>query len=187
MPRVPTLSTKRLVLRPPSPGDLEDLTALFGDIEVMHFIGNGKTMSSVQVGHMLETMLAEARHGSSHPEWVPGVPGSLIIVRPETQEFLGMGVLRMLAPDIVAAIGDCPSPSVEAGYVLAKPFWGQGFATEAAQALVDYGVQLVGKEHVIAIADVGNDPSHHVLRKVGFTTQKEFDYREMRMNYWTLA
>jgi RimJ/RimL family protein N-acetyltransferase len=52
--------------------------------------------------------------------------------------------------------------------------------------LVRYGVQVVGKEHVIAVADVANTDSHRVLEKVGFALQKEFDYREMRMNYWTL-
>src|SRR6185436_18084356 len=133
MPRIPTLTTERLVLRPPTPGDLEDLTQLFGDPEVTHFVVHGSTLSSVQVAHMLETALAEARHGASHPSAVPGIPGSLVIVRTSESggEFAGMAVLRMLAPDMAAAIGDCPDPAIEAGYVLAKRFWGQGFATEA--------------------------------------------------------
>jgi [ribosomal protein S5]-alanine N-acetyltransferase len=187
MPRIPTLVTDRLVLRPPSPGDLEDLAALFGDLEVMRFVGNGKTLSPTQVAHMLETMLAEARHGSTHPSWVPGVPGSLVIVQRDTQEFVGVAVLRMLAQDLAAAIGTCPDPAVESGYVLAPAFWGRGFATEAAQELVRYGVQVVGKEHVVAVADVENTVSHGVLRKVGFGCRSEYDYRDMRMNYWTLA
>src|SRR6188508_577905 len=134
MPRIPTLTTERLILRPPTPGDLQDLTELFGDPEVTHFVVHGKTLTSVQVAHMLETALAEARHGSSHPSAVSGIPGSLVIVRPSDGggEFVGMAVLRMLAPDMSAAIGGCPDPAIEAGYVLAKKFWGQGFATEAA-------------------------------------------------------
>lgn len=187
MPRIPTLVTERLVLRPPSPGDLEDLAQLFGDLEVVQFVTQGRALPPTQVAHMLETMLAEARHGSAHPQWVSGVPGSLAIVHRETQEFVGMAVLRMLAPDLAAAIGGCPEPAVEAGYILAKRFWGQGRATEAAKALVAYGEALVGREHVMAVADVGNTVSHGVLRKAGFTMQKEFDYRDMRMNYWTLS
>jgi RimJ/RimL family protein N-acetyltransferase len=187
VPRIPTLVTHRLVLRPVSPGDFNDLTSLFGDPDAMRYVGNNKTFTPVQVAHMVETMLAEARHGSLHPQWVPGVPGSLVMVHRATQEFVGMGVLRMLAADIVAALGETPEPSLEAGYILAKPFWGQGLATEAASALVSYGVSLVGREHVIAIAHEGNAASHRVLEKVGFERRREFVYREMAMNYWELA
>ena len=188
MPRIPTLTTERLVMRPPTPGDLEDLTELFGDPEVTHFVVQGRTLSSVQVAHMLETALAEARHGSSHPSAVAGIPGTLVIIRRSESggEFSGMGVLRMLVPDMAAAIGGCPEPAIEMGYILAKKFWGQGFATEAAQELVRFGVHVAGKEHVIAVADVANTVSHRVLEKVGFACQKEFDYLDMRMNYWTL-
>ncbi|MEZ0326840.1 MAG: GNAT family N-acetyltransferase [Fimbriimonas sp.] len=184
---ISTLVTDRLVLRPPSPGDLDGLVGLFGDLEVMRFVGNGKVFSSVQVAHMLETMLAEARHGSAHPSWVPGVPGALMVVDPGSQEFVGMAVLRMLAPDLALAIGGCPEPAVEAGYVLGRAFWGRGFATEIASAVVRHGVSLVGREHIIAVADVGNTVSHRVLGKVGFSVVKEFDYRDMRMNYWRLT
>ena len=184
--RIPTLVTSRLVLRPPSPADLDDLTALFGDPDAMHFVGNGKTFPAVQVAHMLESMLSEARHGSVHPDWMPGVPGSLVMIELGTQKFVGMSVLRMLAPDLSAVIGDAPKPAIEAGYILAKDFWGMGLATEAAQALVKYGIELAGKEHIIAVADVKNTASHHVLEKAGFGLVKEFDYREMRMNYWVL-
>lgn len=187
MPVVPTLVTDRLVLRPPSPGDLEAMTELFGDLDVMRFVGNGKTLSPTQVAHMLETVLAEARHGSAHPSAVAGVPGTLAVIRPDDQEFVGMAVLRMLALDLAAAIGECPDPAVEAGYILAQRYWGQGYATEVARALVKYGVDVVGRPHVIAVADVGNADSHKVLRKVGFEVRKEYDYRDMRMNYWTLG
>lgn len=185
--RIPTLATPRLVMRPPSPGDLDDLAALFGDAEATNFVLNGRTMSATQVAHMLEMMLAEARHGSTHPGWVPGIPGWLTIVKPDTQEFVGVGVLRMLAPDLAAAVGAVPDPAVEAGYILAKPFWGQGLATEVAKSLVAYGVGLVGAGHVVAVADVRNAASHRVLEKAGFEQRAEYDFRDMRMNYWTLV
>lgn len=162
------------------------MTQLFGDAEATRFVLNGKTMPPIQVTLMVESMITEARHGSAHPDWIPGVPGWLTIVDPATQEFAGIGVLRMLASDLAAAIGGCPEPAVELGYILGKSFWGRGLATEVAQALLKYGVELVGREHLVAVADVGNEASHRVLRKVGFEFQKEYDYRDMRMNYWTL-
>jgi RimJ/RimL family protein N-acetyltransferase len=184
--RIPTLATSRLVLRPISPGDLADVAALFGDAEVSHFVLNGKTLSPTQVALMMETMLAEARHGSAHPSWVPGLAGWLVMIRPDTQQFVGLATLRLLPADLAAAIGNCPEPVIEVGYILAKEFWGQGLATEAAKELTRYGVDLVGREHVVAVAHLGNEASHSVLRKVGFVKQGEYDYRDMRMNYWTL-
>jgi RimJ/RimL family protein N-acetyltransferase len=184
--RIPTLVTERLVMRPPTIADLPDFISLFGDAEVTHFVLHGKTMTPKQVAHMLEGFLTDARHGSMHPAWIPGVPGWLSLVRPDTQEFVGGAALRMLATDIAAAIGGCPEPAIELGYIVAREFWGQGFATEIAKGLLNYAVKLAGPEHVIAVADVGNAASHRVLAKVGFIQRKEFDYRDMRMNYWTL-
>jgi RimJ/RimL family protein N-acetyltransferase len=184
--RIPSLSTSRLILRPPSPGDLEDVTALFGDPDVTHFVLNGRTLTPTQIAHMFETMLSEARHGPANPATPAGVPGWLVMVRPDTQEFVGLGVFRLLPADLAAAIGTCPDPAVEVGYMLAKSAWGQGFATEAARELTRYGVELLGKEHVIAVAHLGNDVSLKVLSKVGFVRQSDYDYRDMRMTYWTL-
>jgi ribosomal-protein-alanine N-acetyltransferase len=184
--RVPTLATKRLVLRPPSPGDIDDVAALFGDSEVTRFVLNGRTLTPVQAAHTFEGLLSEARHGPQNPATPDGVSGWLIMVRPDTQEFVGTAIIRLLPSDLAAAIGNCPDPAIEVGYIFAKAFWGQGLATEAAQELTRYAVSLVGKEHVVAVAHVGNEPSHTVLRKAGFTNRGEYDFRDMRMNYWTL-
>jgi [ribosomal protein S5]-alanine N-acetyltransferase len=55
----------------------------------------------------------------------------------------------------------------ELGYWLGVPFWGQGYATEAARAMLDYGFNTLGLYRIYASHFAGNTASGRVLRKVG--------------------
>ena len=57
---------------------------------------------------------------------------------------------------------------VELGYGLHKPYWGQGYATEAAQAAVNWAFQQPKVWVVSAQTEPENVASQHVLQKVGF-------------------
>lgn len=57
------------------------------------------------------------------------------------------------------------------GYVFAKDAWGQGYATEALQAIVDLAKQT-GVEWLEAICHAEHSPSAHVLEKCGFTREE---------------
>ena len=54
------------------------------------------------------------------------------------------------------------------GYWLAREFWGQGIATEAAQAIVDHYFAESGAEQMVSSYFVGNEGSCNVLTKLGF-------------------
>ena len=56
----------------------------------------------------------------------------------------------------------------ELGYWLGVPFWGQGYATEAARAVIDHAFADLGYEHLLAGARVSNPASRRVLEKCGF-------------------
>jgi len=56
---------------------------------------------------------------------------------------------------------------VEIGYALARDAWGQGFATEAARALVEWALTQPGIYRVWAVCDVDNRASARVLEKAG--------------------
>lgn len=188
MPRIPTFVTDRLVLRPASPGDIDDVVALGGDAEVMHFVGKGRTQSPAQASTWTEMMLTEARHGNPNPAAPKGIPGFSVLINRETQEFVGLTVLRLLPPDQVAAIGaeNCPTPCVEVGYILARKFWGMGLAFEAAQPLIRYGFESLDLPTIVAIADVNNTASNRILQKLGFVHQKEYLSNGYTMNFWTI-
>lgn len=56
----------------------------------------------------------------------------------------------------------------EIGYVIAKPFWGQGLATEAAQAVIDYLFHVQKLDFIIAGRFERNTRSARVIEKCGF-------------------
>lgn len=72
------------------------------------------------------------------------------------------------APVIVGACGlGEHGGAAELGYWIARPFWGQGFASEAGRAVVDIA-KTVGHRKLVAAHFVDNPASGAVLRKLGF-------------------
>jgi ribosomal-protein-alanine N-acetyltransferase len=68
---------------------------------------------------------------------------------------------------------------MELGYVLARRWWGQGFATEAAEAVVAWALAQEEVHRVWAVCDVDNVASARVLEKIGM-------HREGRLASWAV-
>ena len=66
----------------------------------------------------------------------------------------------------------------ELGYWLGKPFWGQGFATEAARAMVVFARDRLGLSALMARVFEGNTASERVLIKNGFALKEFHDLPE---------
>jgi len=58
--------------------------------------------------------------------------------------------------------------SPELGYWLGVEHWGQGYATEAARAVIDYTFEEFSVEHLVSGARVANPASRNILEKCGF-------------------
>jgi len=139
--------TERLLLRPGWSEDAVALQAAISDSAVARNLArvpNPYTIDDAQA------YLAE--------EWDPGAPRFLIFSRTRG------------APRLVGGCGihqDEANGAPVLGYWIARPFWGLGFATEAASAVMRIaralGLQRVGASHF-----VDNPASGRVLAKVGF-------------------
>ena len=92
--------------------------------------------------------------------WVTGVAdGEMVFGIDHDGELIGIcGYAR--EADRVAVLG----------YWIGQPYWGQGFATEAARALTVYGFTKGGIKRFIARHFDENEGSARVLRKIGFRT-----------------
>jgi RimJ/RimL family protein N-acetyltransferase len=53
-------------------------------------------------------------------------------------------------------------------FYITKFYWGQGYATEAGRAFIEFGFKELGLERIVAHVQTGNQASVHVLRKLGF-------------------
>ena len=65
---------------------------------------------------------------------------------------------------------DSANNSAEIGYVINPAYHGQGIATEAARAVIDFGFSELRLHRIEARHMVGNDASHRVMEKLGMKT-----------------
>jgi len=85
------------------------------------------------------------------------------------------------APRLVGGIGlDQGDAGVELGYWIARAYWGLGFATEAARAVVDIADRCLRLPHLVAGHFADNPASAHVLCKLGFEPTGEIAMRSCR-------
>ena len=150
------LTTQRLLLRHFHIVDAEPMVRVFGDPEVMRF-GDG-VQTREWVVNWLHTCLERY-----HRTW--GF-GPYAVVEKSSQHVIGYCGLFFL-PDVAG------QPEVEIGYRLSRSTWGQGYATEAAQAIRDFAFTTLGMKRLIAIIDPSNLASIRVAEKTGMRYEKD--------------
>jgi RimJ/RimL family protein N-acetyltransferase len=161
------LETERLVLRRPEPGDWDAYAEIFGDAEVMRFIGTGRTVAPEDVPNAIERML---RH------WDRLGVGLFSVVRKEDDRLIGRtGYLLWDATRWVTAMHEELEGELELeiGWTFARAFWNRGYATEAAIACRDHAFGPLGKDRFISLIAPENIASIRVAQKIGETLERE--------------
>jgi RimJ/RimL family protein N-acetyltransferase len=141
------LETERLLLRPPLETDLAVMTALANDFGVLK---NTATMPFPYTLADAQAFLTRAIERRAK-----GVGYSFAILCKANNAFIG-------------GIGIHPEHEFELGYWLGRPFWGQGYATEAATRIVRFAFDELGAKKLTAGWYEGNEASSRVLEKLGF-------------------
>ena len=67
----------------------------------------------------------------------------------------------------------------EIAYIFNPAFWGYGYATEAANACMDYGRKQFGYKRFISLIVAANKPSINVAMRNGFTLEKLVPYQDL--------
>ncbi|MBD9372847.1 GNAT family N-acetyltransferase [Rhizobium sp. ARZ01] len=104
----------------------------------------------------------------------------------------GYGFLAIALRDDDRPIGFCglaktdlepflPDGTVEIGWRLARPFWGQGYVTEAATALLDHGFDRCGLGEIVSFAVSGNARSTAVMARIGMRPDPSRDFDHPRV------
>jgi ribosomal-protein-alanine N-acetyltransferase len=76
---------------------------------------------------------------------------------------------------------------VEIDFLLAKQFWGKGYATEAAQAVLEYGFTILHLDRIIALAKIENIASRKVMEKIGMQYRKNARYWGILCAYYDIT
>jgi RimJ/RimL family protein N-acetyltransferase len=68
-------------------------------------------------------------------------------------------------------------PGLEVGWLLGRAAWGQGYATEAARASVEYAWRELGAQELISLIAPDNTPSQRVAQRLGMRPDEDYDLR----------
>ena len=153
------LSTERLVLGTWSDQDTEALLELSTDPEVMrHFPAPGTR-------EQIEALVA--RHRANLASGRPGLYAVRVAATGTSIGFVGLATPSFEAPFM---------PCVEIGWRLARHAWGQGYATEAARAVLGHGFGTLGLDEIVSFTTVANRPSIAVMQRLGMHRDPAEDF-----------
>lgn len=158
------LTTARLRLRPWHDGDLDALAALCADPEVMaYFPAPLNRTESAQLLERLQRHIADHGHGF----WA--------LERQADGAFVGLAGLlqvRFEAPF---------TPAVEIGWRLARPFWGQGYALEAARRVLAFAFEELRLEQLVSFTTPLNRRSWGLMVRLGMARDPADDFEHPRL------
>jgi RimJ/RimL family protein N-acetyltransferase len=143
------LQTERLTLRPYSISDIPALLPLIGAREV--------AATTLRIPHPYTE--SDAR------SFIAGTEEGLL-----SASELRLGIVLRESDTLCGGVGlriEAEHRRAELGYWIGVPYWGKGYATEAARALVDYGFGTLGLHRIFASHFANNPASARVLRKIG--------------------
>lgn len=149
----PNLSTERLQLRRITQNDLPGVLAMRGDAAIMKYIPR-PLVTTPEEGLAHIATLEEALEQNVAVNWVMTLKGQ--------DDFMGIIGLYRIQPE---------NHRAELGYMLLPSYHGQGYITEAIDAVLAYGFDVVNFHSIEAVIDPDNHASERVLQKNGFVKE----------------
>lgn len=158
------IRTDRLVLRQFEQSDVDHLLALYTDPEVMRYLDDDtwdrdRIESQILPGLLAEYQLYE-RYGYWAAETTDGLFVGRIGLHPVIMDETPNGLWEHAPTE--------DADTVSIGYRLRRHFWGHGYATEAARAVVGLAFDQYDATHAVATTMAVNQGSRRVLERVGF-------------------
>jgi ribosomal-protein-alanine N-acetyltransferase len=148
------LETKRLRLREFSLADVQIIFDLNEDPEVIRYVGDPRCENLEAARSVLTDIIL--------PQYEQYNMGRWAVELIETGEVVGWCGIKYL-PE---------SKEYDLGYRFFRKYWGKGYATESAMAVLEYGHRKLGLEKIVGKADARNTGSVNVLQKIGMKFER---------------
>jgi RimJ/RimL family protein N-acetyltransferase len=158
------ITTERLRLRPATMADVDFWVELHADPEVNQFVG------------AYSRERAEVRLRGIEDSWAARGYGLCVVESLETGEALGRSGLNWWDE-----FGE-----TEVGWTFGREHWGNGYATEAARAVLDWGFRDLDLARITAMIHAGNHASMAVAERLGFTPRREDKVLGKPCTVWAL-
>jgi RimJ/RimL family protein N-acetyltransferase len=153
------LVTERLMLRPWWDDDWARMAEISADPETMRYYPAPLTRE--QSDRAMARMLVQTMQDGFGP---------FAVEAPRIAPLIGRVGARRVKSGLPCA------PCVELVWRIGRPWWGQGFATEAARAAIADLFEVHGIAELVACTAAGNRPSIRVMEKLGMTRDEEADF-----------
>jgi RimJ/RimL family protein N-acetyltransferase len=161
---VKTITTERLILRGWRETDRQPFATLNADPVVMeHFQG---TMSRVASDAFVDRIEAH---------WKEAGWGLWAVELPRLAPFIGY--VGLWPADYVTG-----NPMVEVGWRLARPYWGHGYASEAAREVLRVGFEEIGLQEIVSFTVPQNERSWRVMERIGLVRDPSADFDHPRVD-----
>lgn len=156
------IATERLILREWCENDLTPFIMMNQDPEVMEFFP--KTLDaeeSIDLYTRIRKEIDESEYGF------------FAVERKSDHKFIGFtGLHKAVFPAYF-------TPCIEIGWRLIKEVWNQGYATEAAEACLQYGITTMGFNDIYSFTAIINKRSERVMQKIGLRKDGEFNHPDV--------
>jgi RimJ/RimL family protein N-acetyltransferase len=162
-----TLETKRLLLRPFRENDIDAYAAMCADPDVMRYIGGRCVLSRDDAWRQLAMFIGH---------W-------------QLRGFGIWAVEERASASLVGRVGlYFPEgwPDRELAWTLARPYWGRGFALEAARAALAHAFGPLGWQRVISLIDPKNDRSIRLAERLGESFEGEVMLRGYHLSVYAI-
>lgn len=161
--------TERLLYRLLQKDDMPKLHTILSDPEVMKYSVRGVCDEPATTDFIEWSQKCYELHAM----------GPLALVDRQSRELIGFcGV----SPEEVHGVEE-----FDLGYRLSRRYWGNGLATEAAQAVMKYAFGLKNIESILAVIEPNNIASIRVAEKVGFMDFRYASFHGRRVNIYRMS
>ena len=168
---MPEIETARLRLRQYTLNDLDKLTQILSNPEVMKYSPRGAIPQDKVRQVTQEILEFFITHWEQH----------------------GFGVWAVIYKQINQLIGHCGlnflpnSPEVEVLYRFDQSYWNYGIATEATKASLRYGFEQVKLDRIVAITVPEHLPSRRVMEKAGLKYERDAHFYNLDVVYYAVS
>lgn len=162
------IETSRLRLRYITIRDTKALIPILGDPEVMRYSIIG-VHNRPRIRQFIEQRLLS---------YLECGFGLYAVINKKDEEFMGYCGFFIQSIE--------HQKEVEIGYRLARKYWGQGYATEAAQAVLKYGRERYNFKRFVCLIDPENTRSINVAKKLGMKLEKNLIYHGLNVEMYSI-
>ncbi len=161
------ICTKRLFMRKPSIEYVDQFYNILKKEPVGKWLAKSRGMSKEEANDYIRNLILH---------WEQYNFGVWLLFNSETGKLLGHCGLRKIDE----------TGQIEIMYLLDPEYWGNGYASEAAKASIQYAKEMMNVKRITARVKVANENSKKLLRNLGFIYTHEVDYSGRLLSYFEL-